>query len=205
MNARPAPTRGITAVVDTGANLASLGTALDRLGARWHVTRSPADVRDADRLILPGVGSAAPAMRRLRGHGLVEALRDAGQPVLGICLGMQLLAESSAEGDVTCLGLVPGRVEALAPGESLPVPHMGWNRLRLAGETPLFEGVADGEHVYFVHGYALPVNDASLASCQYGAEFAAAVGSGRVLGVQFHPERSGPAGARILDNFLRLA
>lgn len=195
---------GQVAVIDTGANLASLGAALDRLGARWRVTTSPREVRRAERLILPGVGSAAPAMRRLREHGLDRELERAAQPVLGICLGMQLLAEHSAEGGVECLGLIPGRAVRVEPGEGLPVPHMGWNRLRLVANGPLLAGLADGEHFYFVHSYALPVNGASLGTCEYGQPFAAAAGNGRAFGVQFHPERSGPAGARLLENFLAI-
>lgn len=191
-----------TAVVDTGANLASLTTALDRLGAEWRVTDSPWVVRRARRVILPGVGSAGPAMRRLEGSGLAAPLRRTGQPILGICLGMQLLAEYSAEGGVACLGRLPGRVERMRPGPGMPVPHMGWNRLRLRGAYPLFDGIADATHVYFVHGYAIPVNGACLASCEYGDDFAAAMGRDRVWATQFHPERSGPAGARILSNFL---
>lgn len=196
---------GRTAVIDTGANLASLGAALDRLGARWRVTTSPAEVRRADRLILPGVGSAAPAMRRLRERGLDRELERASQPVLGICLGMQLLVERSVEGGVDCLGLIPGRAVRLEPEDGRPVPHMGWNRLRPTADTPILAGVADGEHLYFVHSYAVPVNGACRGTCEYGRLFAAVIEEGRVFGVQFHPERSGPAGARILENFLRLS
>lgn len=196
---------GRTAVIDTGANLASLGAALDRLGARWRVTTSPREVRRADRLILPGVGSAAPAMRRLCEHGLDRELMRASQPVLGICLGMQLLVERSAEGGVDCLGLIPGRAVRLEPDQGLPVPHMGWNRLRPTADTSLLDGLAGGEHLYFVHSYAMPVNEACLGTCEYGRLFAAVIGDGRVFGVQFHPERSGPVGARILENFLSLS
>lgn len=195
---------GRTAVIDTGANLASLGAALDRLGADWRVTTSAIEIRRADRLILPGVGSAAPAMRRLREHGLDGELARTDKPVLGICLGMQLLAEHSAEGGVACLGLIPGRAVRLEPGGDLPVPHMGWNRLRLVADTPLLAGLDDGEHCYYVHSYALPVNGASLGTCEYGQSFSAVAGNGRAFGVQFHPERSGPAGARILENFLAI-
>lgn len=190
------------AVVDIGANLASLTTALDRLGAAWRVTDSPRVVRRARRVILPGVGSADSAMRRLRASGLDRILKRTGQPMLGICLGMQLLAEYSAEGGVECLGRLPARVERLDPGPGMPVPHMGWNRIRLRGASPLFDDIADGTHMYFVHGYAIPVNGVCLASCEYGDDFAAAMGRDRVYATQFHPERSGPAGARLLSNFL---
>lgn len=199
------PSKDLTAVVDTGANLASLTTALDRLGASWRVTDSPRVLRGAARAILPGVGSAGPAMRRLRAAGLDRELRRSQRPLLGICLGMQLMAEHSAEGDVACLGLLPGRAIPLDPGPGMPVPHMGWNRLRLNGDTPLFEGVPDGSHVYFVHGYALPVTGDCLAECDYGDRFAAAAGRDHLFAAQFHPERSGSVGARILANFLQAA
>lgn len=193
---------GMTAVIDTGANLASLTTALERLGAECRVTDSPRELRRARRAILPGVGTAGPAMRRLRALGLDRELQRYKRPLLGICLGMQLLAEYSNEGDVECLGLLPGRVVRLDPGPGMPVPHMGWNRLRMRQASPLLEGVPDGTHAYFVHGYALPVNGACLATCEYGSDFAAAAGRDGLYATQFHPERSGPPGARIIWNFL---
>lgn len=192
------------AVVDTGANLASLGNALDRLGARWRVTLSPAQVKRAGRVILPGVGAAPPALRRLRETGLDEAIGALRQPVLGICLGLQLLHEATEEGEESCLGVFPGRVRGMAPAPGRPVPHMGWNRLQKPDGAGLLGGVDEGAHVYFVHGFAAPVTRFTVARCRYGEAFSAAVSHGNFHAVQFHPERSGPMGARVLANFLKL-
>lgn len=194
------------AIVDSGgANLASLQYALERLGARSVVSADAAAIRAAPRVILPGVGSAQDAMGRLRQAGLDRVLPGLTQPVLGICLGMQLLYERSAEGNTVCLGIVPAVLGRLIAAAGLPVPHMGWNRLRLRRPDPLLEGLADGAHVYFVHGYAAAVTADTLASTEYGAEFTAIVRRRNFTGTQFHPERSAAAGARLLANFLREA
>lgn len=194
------------AIVDSGgANIASLRYAFERLGVPARLTCDAFELRAAPRVVLPGVGAAGDAMQRLRALGLVDVLRGLTQPVLGICLGMQLLYESSAEDDVSCLGVIPGRVQRLDPAPGRPVPHMGWNRLRLTGSSPLTAGIPDGEHVYFVHGYAARSDPASsLATCDYGGEFAAIVQHGNFFGAQFHPERSAGAGRRLLANFLSL-
>lgn len=191
-----------------GANLGSVRYALERLDARVRVSADPAVIAAAPRVILPGVGAAAAAMARLRELGLVEVIRTLRQPLLGICLGMQLLYESSEEGDVECLGLLPGRVSRLIPGASptggraVRVPHMGWNRLRKLADSPLLHGMDDGAQAYFVHGYAAPVGGDALATAFHGREFPAVVGDGLRFGAQFHPERSAAAGARLLRNFL---
>jgi len=191
------------AIVDSGgANLASLQFALGRLGARGRLTADPAAIRDAPRVILPGVGAAGDAMQRLRSAGLDTLLPALRQPVLGICLGMQLLYERTEEGDTPCLGVVPATVRRLRPAPGLPVPHMGWNRVRTRGASALLEGCADGEHFYFVHGYAAPVTPDTVATTDYGSDLSAVVQRGNFLGTQFHPERSGTAGARVLHNFL---
>lgn len=196
---------GEVVVVDAGgANLGSVRHALERLGARVRVSADPDDVAAAPRLVLPGVGAAGPAMACLRERGLVPAIRAFRRPLLGICLGMQLLFEASAEGDVECLGLLPGEVRALRPAPGLRVPHMGWNRLLPLRADALLDGLGDQASAYFVHGYAAPVGDCTLATCTHGETFAAAVGRGNVRGVQFHPERSSTAGARLLANFLAL-
>ena len=143
-------------------------------------------------------------MSRLRQANLLNTIRELRQPLLGICVGMQLLFESSEEGDVSCLGLLPGRVRRLPDREGLPVPHMGWNQLEFDGSSPLLNDIVPGDYVYFVHSYAVPVNDHTLARTTYGSPFTAAVQLGNVYGAQFHPERSARVGAQLLRNFLRL-
>ena len=190
-------------IVDAGgANLGSVRVALERLGARPLVTADPAAIAAADRVILPGVGAAGTAMARLHAAGLVPVLRALRQPLLGICLGMQLLFEHSEEGDVAGLGLLRGRVRALRGGAGVRVPHIGWNRLRRRRDDPLLDGVDDGAQAYFVHGFAAPVDADCVAACAHGDAFAAIVRRGNVAGMQFHPERSSAVGARLLGNFL---
>jgi glutamine amidotransferase len=155
-------------------------------------------------VLLPGVGSAGDAMRRLRGAGLDRTLPALRQPVLGICLGMQLLFERSAEGDTETLGVFPGGVERLLPAPGLPVPHMGWNTLDGLRADPLLDGIGPGEHFYFVHSFAARPSATTLATADYGAPLVAVAGRDNFRGVQFHPERSGAAGATLLANFLRL-
>lgn len=186
-------------------NLASVRFALERLGARVRLVSTAAEVAETERLILPGVGQAGYAMSRLEALGLVEAIRAFERPLLGICLGQQLLFEASEEGPTPLLGLIPGRVGRLEPGEGRTVPHMGWSRLSIREADPLLEGVADGEWAYFVHGYVCPDGPATLASAEYGGSVPAVVRSNNRWGCQFHPERSAKAGARILKNFMELA
>jgi glutamine amidotransferase len=193
------------AIIDSGgANLASLQFALERLGARTLVTSDVAQISAAPRVLLPGVGSALAAMQRLNASGVAPHLPQLKQPVLGICLGMQLLFLKSEEGPAQCLGILPQTVRRLEPTRGRPVPHMGWNRMHLLREDPLLEGVAEDEHVYFVHSYAAPVSQSTLASSDYGVTIAAVVRKDNFWGTQFHPERSTRVGARILANFLRL-
>ncbi|MFN3311631.1 MAG: imidazole glycerol phosphate synthase subunit HisH, partial [Thermomonas sp.] len=148
-------------------------------------------------------GAAAPAMALLHERGFADVLPRLEVPLLGICLGMQLLFEGSEEGEVACLGLLPGRVRRLQGGPGLRVPHMGWNTLEPCVDSPLLEGIASGSHAYFVHGYAAPVTGDCIAACTHGERFAAMVARGRIAGAQFHPERSASVGARLLANFLR--
>jgi imidazole glycerol-phosphate synthase subunit HisH len=193
-------------VIDSGgANLASLEFALERLGARVAVSNDAAVIAAAPRVILPGVGSARDAMLRLRASGIAERLPRLEQPVLGICLGMQLLYRLSAEGDTPCLGVLPGTVERLVPEPGRPVPHMGWNQLEISAPDPLLAGIEPGDYVYFVHSYAAPVSAATLATARYGIDVTAVVRQRNFWGTQFHPERSGRTGAAILANFLRLS
>ncbi|MFC5569274.1 imidazole glycerol phosphate synthase subunit HisH [Lysobacter yangpyeongensis] len=191
------------ALIDAGgANIGSVCYALERLGVDARLTADVEAIRRADRVILPGVGAAGAGMARLRALGLVDVVRELTQPLLGICLGMQLLFESSEENDTQCLGLMPGRVRRLSAGEGVRVPHMGWNRLQSRRDDALLAGLESGAHAYFVHSYAAPVGEDTLATTTHGEEFSAVVRRGRCWGAQFHPERSASAGARLLENFL---
>lgn len=193
------------AVVRLGVgNTASVMFALERLGAKAVLTEDARVVADAARVILPGVGAAAHAMRLLDEKGLRPVLSTFERPLLGICLGQQLLFESSEEGDAKGLGLLAGRVTRLPASIAHPSPHMGWSRITKSKEHPLLEGVEDNGYAYFVHAYACPVEQSVLATAAYGARFAAMVASGNRFGCQFHPERSAALGARILANFLAL-
>lgn len=194
------------ALIDTGcANIFSVQAALDRLGVAHSLAAMPSDADKSERLILPGVGAAGPAMARLKVSGWADALQTESRPLMGICLGMQLLFERSEEGDVETLGLVPGEVKAMkAPSDGV-LPHMGWNQLAIEREDALLCGIEPGAYVYFVHGYAAPVAEQTLASSDYGAPFSATVRTRNVMGCQFHPERSAAIGAQILKNFLELA
>ncbi len=191
------------ALIDAGgANLGSVRYALERLGVEARIVRDADGLRDAQRVILPGVGAAAPAMALLRERGLDVALRALEVPLLGICLGMQLLFDASEEGDVACLGLLPGTVRRMRGSAALRVPHMGWNTLEPIRDSSLLQGIAWPAHAYFVHGYAAPVTDDCIASCSHGEPFAACVQRGRIAGMQFHPERSADVGSKLLANFL---
>ncbi len=205
---------GDLALIDAGgANLGSVMIALARIGAVPRLVRDADELGEPERIVLPGVGAAAPSMALLRARGLDAALRASEAPLLGVCVGMQLLFEASEEGDVACLGLLRGRVRRLVGGPGLRIPHMGWNRLRKrvdaeGASSALLDGIDDGAHAYFVHSYAAPVADLDqadvLADCDHGQRFAAVVGHDRRFGVQFHPERSSTAGLRLLDNFMKL-
>ncbi|MEO7200460.1 MAG: imidazole glycerol phosphate synthase subunit HisH [Dokdonella sp.] len=187
-----------------GSNLGSVDFALRRLGVEARITADHARIRAASHVILPGVGAAANGMQRLRDSGVDQLLPTLIQPVLGICLGMQLLADYSEEGDVACLGIVSGVVRRLSAAPDRRVPHMGWNRLQRLVDDPLLAGLSAADSLYFVHGYALDVGACTLASVDYGNPFSALVRRGNFCGMQFHPERSASAGSRLLANVLRL-
>jgi imidazole glycerol-phosphate synthase subunit HisH len=187
-----------------GANIASLRFALERLGCVPELTSDAAAVRAATHVILPGVGAAADGMARLRARGLDEVIPGLEQPVLGICLGMQLLYEASEEGNASCLGAIPGNARRFTPAPERPVPHMGWNRLRRCGDSGLLDGTDEQPYAWFAHSYALAVGAETLATAEYGDTFSAVVAHRNFHGAQFHPERSGRAGAALLKNFLAL-
>jgi glutamine amidotransferase len=193
----------VVAIIDSGgANIASLQFALERLGSSSILTSDVNTIRDASHVVLPGVGAAGTAMRRLVANGLDRVIPSLTQPVLGICLGMQLLFDSSEEENSPCLGIISGASHRFEAAAGRPVPHMGWNRIQRRVDAPLLENIPDGSYCYFVHSYAVPTGTVTIASANYGWEFSAVIQHRNFLATQFHPERSGPIGARILENFL---
>ena len=205
--------RDVVIIENGGANIASLQFALERLNTDATLTSEPQRIRAATHVILPGVGAAADAMQRLRERQLHTLLPELRQPVLGICLGMQLLFEASDEGSeggdasnsgVQCLGIIPGRARKFIPAGGRPVPHMGWNTLQVLRPSALLLDLAPDAYAYFVHSYALDINDATVASSSYGISFSACVEWRNFYGAQFHPERSAAVGSSLLQNFLAL-
>lgn len=186
---------------DTG-NLQSVINALHRVGAEYRLSALPTEISAAERVLLPGVGEAGTAMQKLRERGLVEVIRGLKQPVLGICLGMQVLCTRSEEGNTECLGIFDNVVRRFdIPG--LKVPHMGWNNINHL-KSPLYKGLEEDSYVYFVHSFAAEVNDNTIATTEYGVPFSASLNKDNFYGAQFHPEKSGAAGEKILKNFLEL-
>jgi glutamine amidotransferase len=183
-------------------NTESVRNALGRLGIEPVVTDDPVEVRSADKVIFPGVGEASSAMAYLRKRNLDTTIRDLEQPVLGICLGMQLLCSFSEENETQCLGIAPHKVRRFAAGIGLKTPQIGWNNI-LELSTPLFDGVAEDSYVYFVHGYFVEKSEDTIAVADYGIEFSAAIRHDNFYAVQFHPEKSGKIGETILENFLK--
>lgn len=184
-------------------NLRSVENALKRLGAEFMVTSDAAVIRSADKVLMPGVGNAAEAMENLRSASLVDVVRSLRRPVLGICVGMQVMCRHSEEGDVDCLNLFDARVKRFEPSADLKVPHMGWNTIGNL-ESKLFKGIDGGEYVYFVHSYYPELCSDTIATSRHGVMFSAALKYENFYGTQFHPEKSGNVGERIIENFLRL-
>ena len=199
--------RPTIAVVDYDAgNLRSVQKALELFGARAEITSSVERIMSADAVVVPGQGACDSSMRHMRQRGLVEPIREyiaSGRPFLGVCLGLQLLLDSSDEGDEPCLGVVGGVCRRLPGGQK--IPHMGWNQVMWRKEHPFFDGVPDGSHFYFVHSYFADPEDAGIVAgtTDYGVEFCSAVAWDSVAAVQFHPEKSGSVGLKIYENFVR--
>jgi len=193
------------AVIDvSGTNLTSLGNALTRLGYSYIFTHDAKEITQASHVILPGVGTAAYGMNALRQHDLIKVLPALKQPLLGICLGMQLLLEFSDEGQVDCLGLIPGKAKLINKSKQYPVPHMGWNQLQWCQDSSLSQGLHAKDYVYFVHSYALMDTDYAIARCEYSDTFTAIIQKDNIFGMQFHPEKSAETGMTLLKNFLEL-
>ncbi len=197
-------------IIDTGcANVSSVKFAIERLGCNVEISKDPKVVLAADKLFLPGVGTASEAMKNLAERDLIELVKQVEKPLLGICLGMQLLGKLSQEKGqaanekVACLGLCDGEVRLMETGD-LPLPHMGWNTVKSLPEHPLFKGIENDEYFYFVHSFAMPVGEYTIAQCDYGNPFTAALQSDNYYGVQFHPERSSKVGSKLIQNFLEL-
>lgn len=188
-----------------GANIASVQFALDRLGRKSLLTNESKVIKSASHVILPGVGTAKQAMQQLKKLQLIDVICQLQQPVLGICLGMQILYAFSHEGSVNCLNILPGEIISLPQMADLPIPHMGWNQLEINScASPLLRNIQNKSFVYFVHSYSAPINDNTIARSYYGSHFSAMVENKNFYGVQFHPERSGKIGETILQNFIEL-
>ncbi|MAL19021.1 MAG: imidazole glycerol phosphate synthase subunit HisH [Balneola sp.] len=184
-------------------NTASVANALDRLGAKFYFAETPKELETAKAVIFPGVGHASSAMKSLEEKGVDEWLKQTKKPVLGICVGMQLLFESSSEGDTVGLGIIPGALKKFDEKEA-KVPHMGWNKLQDTKKHPILRNLIAKHYLYFVHSYYAPVSEHTLATCNYINDFSAIVAKDNFIGVQFHPEKSGSVGSLILQNFLDL-
>jgi glutamine amidotransferase len=194
----------LAVITSGGANFFSIEAVLQRLGVDYSLTCDPEVLAKADGAILPGVGAAKFAMAQLTEHGLVNPIRNYTKPLLGICLGMQLLYDYSEEGDVKCLSILPGKICHFPPTPGLSVPHMGWNNLTKLHDSPLLKHIDLRQDVYFVHSYYAPVTAATIAQCDYGLPFAAIVQLNNFYGMQFHPEKSGELGEKLITNFIEI-
>ncbi|GJQ64083.1 MAG: imidazole glycerol phosphate synthase subunit HisH [Melioribacteraceae bacterium] len=191
-------------IIDYGAgNTTSVKNALSELGVKFSLTSDSEELDKCDKIIFPGVGEASSAMKRLKINSLDDYLGKSDKPVLGICLGMQLLFDRSEENNTQCLGVIAGKVTRFN-SENMKVPHMGWSKVKFEKETSLFDGIKTGEYFYFANSYYAPVNDFSIAATNYNGLFSSAVNKGNFWGVQFHPEKSGKAGLKLLENFIKL-
>lgn len=190
------------ALIDYGAgNTASVANVLKELNVNFVITDREENICRANKIIFPGVGEASSAVRRLHLSNLFTQLRIIKKPLLGICLGMQLLCNKSEEGNTTCLGVLPIDVKRFSD-KSVKVPHMGWNKTIIKNSSPLFSGLNKEEYFYFANSYYVPVNDYTSAECKHGIKFSAAIEKNNFYGVQFHPEKSGPSGIKLIKNFI---
>ncbi len=194
----------ITIVDNGGANIFSIQAAIHRLGKSAQLSDDPERIKQSSHIILPGVGTAGMSMACLKQKDLDVTLKSLTQPVLGICLGLQLLFDYSQEDDIECLGLIPGKVQKLSKKPNLSIPHMGWNTLNRLKKIPLLQDISENTYVYFIHSYAAPINEYTCATSLYGDTFSAVVQRDNFYGTQFHPERSSKIGSQILKNFLEL-
>lgn len=193
------------AVIDSGgANLTSVLSAFDRLDVRTIFTADADVIRSADKVMLPGVGAAGDAMRTIQKHGLEDIIRGLTQPVIGICVGMQLMFRESEENDTKTLGIFEAKVKRFKNMPGMAVPHMGWNSVRKVKDHALFHGMEDENYFYFANSYHAPLGDYTVGACSYSSDFTAIAAKGNFMGWQFHPERSGPVGARIIRNFVEM-
>ena len=199
------------AIIDyQSGNLASVTNALTKIGAKFFITSDPKKIVKADKIIFPGVGHATQAMEALKKLNLIDILKKWDKPFLGICLGMQLMCANSEEGNTQCLEIINEKVKqfSIRRNKALPcsykIPHMGWNKVKVAKDNPLFNGIKDDEHFYFVHSYFVPSGKYTIGQTNYIASFTAAIQHKNFYGVQFHPEKSGSVGLKVIQNFVNI-
>ena len=192
------------ALIDYGAgNLKSVANALDDLGTKYFVTNKSEEIKSAEKIIFPGVGEAASAMQKLEEKRIIDSIKSTTKPLLGICLGMQLLSTFSEERNTMCLDIIKSVVKQF-DAANVKVPHMGWNKVKYNSQNVLFNNIKSDEHFYFANSYYLPITEFTIATTNYGINFSSAINKNNFYGVQFHPEKSGKAGLQVLKNFIEL-
>ncbi|MBU0577505.1 imidazole glycerol phosphate synthase subunit HisH [Patescibacteria group bacterium] len=188
-------------IIDYNAgNIASVTNVLKRLACDYIITSNPDEIRKADKIIFPGVGRAKPAMEELKKRSLIKVVQNAKQPFLGICLGLQLLADFSEEDSTKCLGIIPEAIKRFS--NNLKVPQIGWNKVSFTKSSPLTDGIPDNEYFYFVNSYYMPINEFTVGETKYGISFSSVIQKDNFYATQFHPEKSGKIGEKIIRNFI---